>query len=138
MLEDMLTYQVESRLVHSFSELLAADLEDDARLLYRRMAADIAVVAAGAGRPWDRVRVARALLGALAAAPSARAGAWRHLYREIAALAAANRPAPEPAEGEPAEALGRLRAFLRENLDLADPLAPGECERTASGRALGA
>ena len=72
MIEDMLTYQAGTSLSDPFGDLLAADLDDDARACYERTASDIAVVAAGADQPLASVRAMRTLLAAMAAAPALR------------------------------------------------------------------
>lgn len=140
MIEDILTYRSGNHLAESFSELLAADLDDDARLLYVRMAADLETVAAGIEPPFHRARIVRMLLVALVAEPPAREAYWRHLYREISALVAGSNGRCASAEiaGDRDGALERLRRFLRENLDLADALAIERLERTALGRSVGA
>jgi hypothetical protein len=117
MLEDMLAYQPGSLLHQRFSELLAADLDDDAQQFYARMAADVASVAAGTEATAPSAgAVVQTLLEALAAVPPARAARWRRLYREIAVLvvACARNEAPGTSP-----ALARLRQFLQENADLA-------------------
>jgi len=136
MLEDMLAYEPRN-LLNSFAELLAADLDDDARQFYARMAADVTTVAAGAGRAWRSTGVVQTLLEALAATPAARGGCWRRLYRHIGVLVADCAKADEAGDAG-VGALTRLRQFLRENADLADPSALLALERTAFGRTAGA
>lgn len=129
MFEDILIYSA-SPLAESFSDLLEADLDDDAQLFYLRTASDIAVVAAaadGASRPAQKL-----LLAALVAPQSDSPSSWREFYREISALVAAS---PETAFGD---AIGRLRRFLAENTDFADVLAIEDLERTIRGHVLGA
>jgi hypothetical protein len=135
MLEDMLAYEPRN-LLNSFAELLAADLDDDTRHFYARMAADITTVAVGAGRAWRSAGVVQALLEALAATPAARAGCWRRLYRHVSGLVADC--AQSGAAGDDDPALGRLRRFLRENVDLEDPYALRGFERVALGSSAGA
>jgi hypothetical protein len=140
MFEDTLTYHPGTLLNQPLSELLAADLEDDARQFYARMAADIGVVATGGDRLPQAPALVRVLLKALVAAPPARAGCWRHLYRNISALVAGcdAETAPEALRAEFVRALGRLRAFLFENSDIADLLAIEDGPGTMLGRAAGA
>jgi hypothetical protein len=59
MFEDTLTYHPGTLLNQPFSELLAADLEDDARDLYARMASDIAVVAISVDRAPEAPAIVR-------------------------------------------------------------------------------
>jgi hypothetical protein len=129
MFEDILSYSA-SPLAESFSDLLEADLDDDAQLFYLRTASDIAAVAAGAGRASHPAR--KLLLAALTALQPDNTSSWREFYREISALVAGY---PETAFGE---AVGRLRRFLAENVDFADALAIEEIERTMRGHVLGA
>jgi hypothetical protein len=135
MFEDTLAYWPATGLNRPFSELLAPDLDDDARLFYERMSLDIAVVAALAERPSVADAIGRTLLEALTTAAPARAAAWRRLYRAIAVLVAGN---PwEPAENTrrvPTTAFGRLWQFVRENRDLDMPAYP-DAARVARGRA---
>jgi hypothetical protein len=135
MFEDTLTYHPRTPLNQPFSELLAADLEDDAQQFYARMASDIGVVAAGGNRLPQAPAILRVLLKALVAAPPARAGCWRHLYRNIAALVAGCDSAtpPDALRVGFVRALGRLREFLAENGDIADTLGIGDLDR-AVGR----
>ena len=123
MLEDMLAYRPGSIATPSFAELLAADLDDDARTFHARMTADLALVAASnTSRSPAWGDPGRTLLAALAAAPGARETFWRRFYREVTVLAAECRPenARQPAPPELAGALERLRGFLFENRDMAD------------------
>jgi hypothetical protein len=140
MFEEILAYQPGTHLNRPFSELLAAELDEDARLFSARMASDIALVAAGVDRPSHRATIVRTLLMALVAPPPARTAFWRRLYREISVLVAGCAPEAAPAglRAEVARALARLRQFLRENPDVADALAIEELERTVLGRAVGA
>jgi hypothetical protein len=140
MFEDTLTYHPGIFLSQPFSELLAADLEDDARLFYVRMASDIGVVATGADRLPQAPALVRVLLKALVAAPPARAGCWRHFYRNVSALVSGceAETAPETLRVEFVRALGRLRQFLSENGDIADTLAIEGLEETVLGLAAGA
>jgi hypothetical protein len=119
-------------LTDPFSELLAADLDEDARQFSLRMALDLTVVDE---EPAHRAALVRAVLAALGAPPATRGAAWRHLYREIAALLADRFPDALPLAGDPKliGALGRLRAFLAENADFAGSLAVAELERTLFG-----
>ena len=114
MFEEMLAFQPGSPLLHTFSELLAADLDDEAHDLYARMSADIGTTGAAARRPLDAALAEHALLEALAAAPSAREDCWRRLYRRVDALLFACSPA---GQGE-SPAIARLRHFVLENPDL--------------------
>ena len=118
----MLTYQAGTSLSDPFGDLLAADLDDDARACYERTASDIAVVAAGADQPLASVRAMRTLLAAMAAAPALRPGSWRRLHRDICTLLSGARveTVPDPVRPEFVRALGRLRQFLAENTDLRD------------------
>jgi hypothetical protein len=122
MFEEILAYHSGTHLNRPFSDLLAAELDDDARLFSTRMASDIALVAAGVDRPSHRATIVRTLLMALVAPLPARTAFWRRLYREISVLVASCDPevAPEGLRGEVVRALGRLRQFLCENLDIAD------------------
>jgi hypothetical protein len=140
MFEDTLAYHPGALLNQPFSELLAADLEDDSREFYARMASDIGVVAAGGDRLPQAPSIVRVLLKALVAAPAARTGCWRHLYRNICALVAGcdTETPPEALRVEFVRALGRLRQFLAENADIADGLAIEDLPRTVLGRAAGA
>jgi hypothetical protein len=140
MLEEMLAYQSRTGGTDSFSDLLAADLDDDARLFYGRMAADIAVIAVGVGRPSHQSRIERMLLVALMAPPSSRAAYWRHLYREISALVAGSDPdtVSEFLRADFIRALRPLRQFLYENADFAGAIATAHLEDTPFGRAVGA
>jgi hypothetical protein len=141
MFEETLAYWPENALNRPFSELLALaaelDLEDDAGRFYARMASDIAIVSALAGRPALAAAIGRTLLEALKIVPPARAAAWRRLYRSISGLAAGcpGEAAPENARGERFTALGRLRQFLRENRDL-DSSPIEDPARTARGRVM--
>ena len=139
MFEDMLAYQPGALLKGSFAELLAADLDDDARDLFARMAADVETVSATAWPSYPGGLI-RTVLTALAAVPDARPAAWRQLYVEIAALVGGCIPEAAPAEDRPSvvRALGRLRQFLAENADIADALAVEELERGMFGRGTGA
>ncbi|MDB5027001.1 MAG: hypothetical protein JWO66_690 [Candidatus Eremiobacteraeota bacterium] len=136
MFEDTLTYQPGDLITQTFSELLAADLEDDAREFYAGMATDITVVAAGMDRSPRTTATVRTLLMALAATPAARPSFWRQLYREISVLVAGSdgRIAPGTRRAEFVRPLGRLRGFLSENADLADTPGAGERRGTALGR----
>jgi hypothetical protein len=138
MLEDMLAYNSGTSPMDSFSELLEADLDEDARLFYARMVADIRIVTAGIDRLPHRGRLARMLLAALSAPPATRAASWRHLYREISALVAGRDPGTRIESPAFGAALGRLRAFLRENLDLADVVAVERFERAVVAQTVGA
>jgi hypothetical protein len=140
MFEDTLTYHPGTLLNQPFSELLAADLDEDARLFYARMASDIGVVATGVDRLPQAPAIVRMLLKALAAAPAARAGCWRHLYRNIAALVAGcdAETAPDALRLEFVRALGRLRRFLAENADIVYGLALEDREGTVIRRGAGA
>jgi hypothetical protein len=130
MFEDLLAYQPGS--LQRFSELLAADLDDDAQQFYARMAADIGAVATSAGgRAVHPARVVQTLLEALVAAPAARAACWRRLYHQSSLLVAACARIESPA-------LARLRGFLRENVDLAHPPPTEGLERMVLGRSAGA
>jgi hypothetical protein len=129
MFEDILVYNA-SPLAESFSDLLEADLDDDAQLFYLRTASDIALMAAGADRASRPAQ--KLLLAALMAPQPDSTSSWREFYREISALVAA---CPETAVGE---AFGRLRRFLVENTDFADLLAIEDLERTIRGHVLGA
>jgi hypothetical protein len=122
MLEDTLAYQVGTLLNQPFSELLAADLDDDAQRFYAHMASDIAVVAAGVHGPPQAPAIAQTLLKALAAAPAARAACWRQLYRGIFSLVAGcdGEIVPDLLRPEFVRSLGRLGQFLSENVDIAD------------------
>ncbi|MDB5092576.1 MAG: hypothetical protein JWO85_677 [Candidatus Eremiobacteraeota bacterium] len=136
MFEDMLTYHPGTPLNQPFSELLAADLDDDARRFYARMASDIGVAATGMHRLPQAPAIVRVLLKALVAAPAARAGCWRHLYRNIAALVAGCDSAtpPDALRVGFVRALGRLRGFLSENADIAHGLALEDLDGTVVGR----
>ena len=136
MFEDSLTYQPGTLLNQTFSALLAADLDDDARKYYLRSACDIAIVASGVDRASQAAGTVQALLEALAAAPSSRAACWRRFYRTISRLVASSDtgPVPDTLRAELVRAIGRLRQFLSENRDLADPPAIGELEYTVLGR----
>ena len=140
MFEDTLTYHPGTLLNQPFSELLAADLDDDARQFYARTASDIGVVATGVDRLPQAPAIVRMLLKALVAAPAARAGCWRHLYRNISALVAGcdSETAPEALRVDFVRALGRLRGFLSENGDIADALGIEDLERTVLGRGASA
>lgn len=98
-----------------FSELLAANLDDDARLLYVMMTADIEH-AAGLARPGWSPTVCRTLLLALVAAPEAKDACWREVYRQIGVVVASSAEDANPGRA-------RLMQFLQENLELADPSA---------------
>ncbi|HEY4441773.1 MAG TPA: hypothetical protein VGN14_15035 [Candidatus Elarobacter sp.] len=113
----MLAYRSGDLLLRRFSELLAADLDDDARLFYARMAADVAAVADSPGRAAQAAALVQNVLEALVAAPNLQPGCWRRLHRGVAALTAGLPDGPP--------ALARLRAFLDENPDLAEPPCPG-------------
>jgi hypothetical protein len=135
MFEDTLVYCPATALNRPFFEVLASDLDDDARLLYERMSLDIAVVAALVERPSAADAIGRTLLDALTAAAPARGAAWRRLYRSISVLVAGSPCDPtENARREPASALGRLWQFVRENGDLDMPPFP-DAACTARGRA---
>jgi len=133
MLEEMLAYTSRTRLADSSSELPPAELDNDARLFYLRMASDIAVVAAGVDRQTHRARIVKTLRAALAAplAAGAADAAWQQLYREIFALVAVSYAEAAPGEVR-TELLGsrdRLSRFVSENIDLADAPAIEELER---------
>jgi hypothetical protein len=131
MLEEMLAYTSRTRLADSSSELPPAELDNDARLFYHRMATDIAVVAAGVDRQTHRARIVKTLRAALAAPLAAGAAAWQQLYREIFALVAVSYAEAAPGEVR-TELLGsrdRLSHFVSENIDLADAPAIEELER---------
>ena len=135
MFEDALAYGSATALNRPFSEVLAPDLDDDARLFYERMSRDIAVVAALVERPSEADAIGRALLDALTATAPARAAAWCRLYRSISVLVAGSPCDPaENARRKPASALGRLWQFARENGDLDMPRFP-DAACTARGRA---
>lgn len=121
MFEEMLSYQPPAPLTSLRPDLLAVDLDADARLFFARMAWDIGVLAGGAGRPADEAAIVRLLLEALVSGPAARAAAWRRLYREISFLAVRYPldAVPEHAREDAILALGRTRQFLRENADIA-------------------
>lgn len=131
MLEDLLIYQPGRLLNPAVAELLAADLDDDARHFYAWMAADIRVVSRAVGRLSHRAAIEHTLLEALAAAPAARAGCWRRLYRRLAVLVAAYNAEDVAAEDRPklSRAAGRLRSFLTENVDIADAIVIEQLER---------
>jgi len=112
MLEYMLAYELDGLHIQHLTDLLAADLDEDARQFFTRMAADIGVAAAAAGRT-SQPLIVRTLLMTLIAAPEAKTASWRHLYRRISYLVAGCTHVDDPA-------IDRLRAFLRENVDLAD------------------
>jgi hypothetical protein len=137
MLEEVLAYRSATHLTEPFSDLLAADLDDDARQFYLRMALDLTVLDE---EPAHRNALLRALLAALRADPAGRATAWRHLYREIAAALADRFPDALPVAGDPTliAALRRLRAFLAENVDLACAVALEDLERSLFRTAPGA
>jgi hypothetical protein len=139
MFEEILAYQPGTHLNRPFSELLAAELDDDARLFSARMASDIALVAAGVDRPSHRATIVRTLLMALVAPLPARTAFWRRLYLEISVLVSGCNPeaAPEGLGDEVTRALGRLRQFLCENVDIADALAIEQLERTVFARTVG-
>jgi hypothetical protein len=120
MFEDMLAYHPENPLNRRFAELLAADLDDDARQFYVRMAADIEAAAARTGWAADPAAVVQTLLEAVVAAPAARGARWRRLHRQIGVLIA-GWPLDNASDDAAGPAVARLRAFLRENADLADP-----------------
>ena len=136
MFEDMLVYQPGDLLLRRFSELLAADLDDDAQRFYARTAADVAAVGTVARRSGQAAGAAQALLEALVSAPAAQPACWRRLYRQIAALTAGL--APDPAGARSGSALGRLQEFLVENVDLADPVAIEMLEHMMVGSNAGA
>jgi len=140
MFEDMLTYQSGTLLNQSFCELLAAELDDDARQFYARMASDIGVVAAGGNRPPQLPAIAQTLLEALVAAPATRDACWRQVYRGISGLVAGcnTETVAEVLRADHVRALGRLRQFLWENVDIADALVIEDVERTALSRPAGA
>jgi hypothetical protein len=140
MFEDFLAYHAGTHRNRPFSELLAAELDEDARLFSSRMATDIALVAAGVHRPTHRATIVRTLLMALVAPPSPRPAFWQRLYREIAVLVQDCNPQAAPADlqSDVVRALGRLRQFLGENADIGDALAIEELERSVVGRAVGA
>ena len=66
----------------------------------------------------------------------AKAACWRRFYRTISRLVASSDtgPVPDTLRAELVRAIGRLRQFLSENRDLADPPAIGELEYTVLGR----
>jgi hypothetical protein len=134
MLEDMLAYPSGSLLNPALSELLAADLDDDARHFYARAKSDIRIVARAVGRASHRAPIEQSLLEALVAAPAARPGCWRRLYRRLAVLVGGYAAAAVEAEDRPKleRAVGRLRGFLAENVDIADALAIEQLERALS------
>lgn len=140
MFEEILAYQSGTHPNGSFSELLAADLDDDTRQFSVRMASDIALVSAGVHRPSHRATIVRTLVMALAAPPPARNAFWQRLYREISVLAAECAPeaAPPDLRDDVVGALARLRQFLCENLDVADALVVEDLERALARRAVGA
>jgi hypothetical protein len=140
MFEDMLTYQFATFLNQPFGELLAANLDDDARQFYARMAADIAFVAISANRPAQAPTITQKLLEALVASPAAREACWRQLYRKISGLVAGCDPetVAEVRRAEHIRALGRLRQFLSENDDIVDALAFEDVKRTVLGQVAGA
>jgi hypothetical protein len=113
MLEYMLAYQLDGLPMPGLSKLLAADLDDDARQFYLLMSSDITEVAAAAGRPTPPAAVVQTLLSALVVAPEAKSAYWRRLYRQVGVLMARDDRSDAPA-------FARLRAFLDENVDLAD------------------
>jgi hypothetical protein len=138
MLEDILAYQPGSLLHRRFAELLVADLDDDARDFYGRMATDITAGAAATDATAPSAgAVIQTLLEALAAVAPARASRWRRLYREVAALVAAcaRNEARGDADGP---ALARLHQFLHENADLAVLPAIEALELAAFGTIAGA
>src|ERR1700736_1962588 len=122
MFGDTLVYQVGTLLNQPFSELLAADLDEDAQRFYARMASDIAVLAIGVDGPPEAPAIVRTLLQALAAEPAARAVCWQQLYRRILRLVAGcdGEIVPDLLRPEFVRSLGRLGQFLAENVDLAD------------------
>jgi hypothetical protein len=132
MLEDMLAYRSRTHLSESSSGFSAADLDDDARLLFLRMATDIAVVAAGVDRQSHRARIVRLLLAALSGPHKNNDVLWQQLYREIFSLVAVSyaEAAPWELRTELLGSRGRLSQFLAENIDFADVLAIEELERT--------
>jgi hypothetical protein len=138
MFEDLLAYHCGTHPNRPFSELLAAELDDDTRLFSSRMATDIALVAAGVDRPTHRATIARTLLMALVAPPSPRPAFWKRLYAEIAVLVDGCDPQAAPADlqADVVNALRRLRQFLAENVDIADALAIENLERTVLGRTV--
>jgi hypothetical protein len=133
MFEDTLVYQVGTLLNQPFSELLAADLDEDAQRFYARMASDIAVLAIGVDGAPEAPAIVQTLLQALAAAPAARAACWQQLYRRILRLVAGcdGEIVPDLLRPEFARSLGRLGQFLAENVDLAGADAIPHLERTA-------
>jgi hypothetical protein len=137
MFEDTLAYRPRTVLNRPVCEVPASGLEDDTRRFYARMASDVGVLAAGVNRPSTAAAILRTLLEALTAEPFIRVARWHRLYREISRLAAGYplEAVPGHVGGETVLALGRMRQFLRENVDIADAPALEEFGR---GRAVGA
>jgi hypothetical protein len=96
MLEYMLAYQLDGLPMPGLAELLAADLDEDSRQFYIRMAADIEAVAAATRRTAPPAAVVQTLLSALVVAPEAKAAYWRRLYRQVGALIARTQGADGP------------------------------------------
>jgi hypothetical protein len=139
MFEDTLAYQVGTLLNQPFSELLAADLDEDAQRFYARMASDIAVLSTGVHGPPQAPAIVQTLLKALAAAPPARAACWQQLYRKIFRLVAScdGEIVPDLLRPEFVRSLGRLGQFLSENVDMAEAAAAEDLKQTVLGRAAG-
>jgi hypothetical protein len=137
MLEDTLIYNPARTQI--FAALLEADLVDDERDFYLRMARDISIVAEETRRPTEGIRLSESLLAALVATPTARKKAWRRFYRGIRTLASGFAPAyPDEASRELVPAFGRLRQFVRENADLADTLVIADLDQAAYCHLIGA
>jgi hypothetical protein len=109
----------------SFSELLAADLDDEAWQFYARTVSDLTVLGTAVDRSREAAGVATTLLPALAAAPAAQAAVWRRVYREIALFVRICDPMTvhEDLQAAFVRALGHLRQFLSENADLSEASA---------------
>jgi hypothetical protein len=122
----------------SFSELLAADLDDEARQFYARTVSDLTVLGTAVRRSGEAAGVAHTLLTALAAAPAAQSAVWRRVYREIALFVPVCDPAAvaEDLQAPFVRALARLRQFLAENADLGDVPPPDRPRRPFGHAAL--
>ena len=104
------------------SHLLAADVDDDTRQFYARMTFDISTFAIGAGLPASQDEAAQSLWNALTGPAAARAASWLQFYLQISRLVSgfSADTVSRNVRGEAAEALERLRQFLRENSDIVD------------------
>ena len=136
----MATIDLATQASAASAQRLAADVDDDIRQLYARMTFDISTFAIGAGLPSCQNEAAQTLWQALTAPAAARGASWRRFYVQISQLVTgfSADTVSGNVRGESAEALERLRQFLRENSDLVDATKIQEFEPATIRRGAGA